>query len=308
MSEMKALSRKGEIVARDNFIIAFFARGPFKEMAAGVRSALEQWLAVVPPEKLEWALLGMSATKYKKLTPEVLKRCFEMLEKDVTSKTDVFFKVFGPETAGPDYLALVKGYAKLTRSPGIDKTNVVEFLFPAEFPSLVGHDVVVDLAAAMFDAVPCDSGYASPALHFGIPRVYEGAARFIAPLALQHHGYDVPNNAGTSSWLGSRCRGARWLTMLSSASIELAGGLKHLQRQLAPGVSVRACSRGVLIRAGSEPELGSVNQGERTPLLASVARAVEPITLFEDMSILPLFDDDEDRRDRWERRFWWDQE
>src|SRR4029079_854314 len=216
MSEMKLRSRKGEVLARDNFIIAFFCRGPFKQIAGGARSALEQWLRVVPDGQLQWALVGMTATKYKKLTPDVLKKCFEMLDDDVTAKTDVYFRIFGPETSGPDYLAIIKGYAKLAKSPSITKTNLIEFLFPAEFPSRVGYDRVVDLAATMFNAIPCDSGYASPALHFGVPRVYEQAARFITPLALQHHGYDVPNNAGTSTWLGNRCRGARWLTMLSS--------------------------------------------------------------------------------------------
>jgi Protein of unknown function (DUF3396) len=306
--EMRIHTPNGEILARDNFVIAFFGRRPFAEMAAGARAAVEQWLKIVPSDCLKWALVGKSSTKYQKLTPQVVKRCFAMLDKDVTTKTDVYFKILGPQTAGPDYMALIKGYKKPAKIGFGDETNLVEFLFPSDFPSLFGEDRVVDLAASMFEALPCDSGYASPALYYGMRGVYEEAARFIAPLALQHHGYDVPNNAGTAAKMGGSCRGARWLTMLSNEMVDQVGGAKRLKQQVARGVESREVPRGVVIRAGAKPEIGSVNRGQNTPLLASVAHAVERITYFGDNSILPLFGRQIDVRDRWERRFWWDEE
>jgi hypothetical protein len=81
--EMRIHTPSGEILARDNFVIAFFGRRPFAEMAAGARAAVEQWLKIVPSDCLKWALVGKSSTKYQKLTPQVVKRCFVMLDKDI---------------------------------------------------------------------------------------------------------------------------------------------------------------------------------------------------------------------------------
>ena len=208
---------------------------------------------------------------------------------------------------GPDFGALVKGYAKPRKIGFADQTNVVQFLFPVDFCANFGEDRFAELMASMFERLDCDSAYAAPALHFGIIGRYDEARTFIAPRALQHHGYDVPDNATTASGLGRKSRGARWLTALSSSMVDRVGGMKRLTKHIARGVEIRELKNGVLIRAGATPELGAVNRGQGTPLLASVAHAIEPITHFGDNAILPLFANKE-QRDRWERRFWWNQD
>jgi hypothetical protein len=305
---MKVSARNGDILARDNFVIAFFGRRPFREMADGARKLVEHWLTLVPADAARWAIVGKSSTKFVKWTSQSRQRCFDLLKEDVTTKKDVYFRIVGPQAAGPDYMALVKGYVKPRKLVFADHTNLVQFLFPADFPSQFGEDRVAELVATMFANLPCDSGYASPALHYGVVGEYDAAARFIAPLALQHHGFDVPDNASTAASMGQKCRGARWLTVLSSSMVEQVGGIEQLRKSIARDVEIRELPQGTLIRAGTTPEIGAVNEGEKTPLVASVARAIEAITYFHDNSILPLFDDDEDRRDRWERRFWWDQD
>jgi hypothetical protein len=306
--KMRVTARNGDILARDSFVVAFFGCRPFSEIAGAARKLVEQWLTLVPADALRWAIVGKSSTKFVKWTPQSRQRCFDLLDKDVTTKKDIYFRIVGPQTAGPDYMALVKGFVKPRKLVLADQTNLVQFLFPAEFLSQFGADRVADLVASMFMDLPCDSGYAAPALHFGINGEYDKAAAFIAPLALQHHGFDVPANASTAVSMGRKCRGARWLTALSTAMVEQIGGIEQLKKRIARGVQIREMPQGVLIRAGDTPEIGAVNKGEKTPLVGSVARAIEPITYFHDNSILPLFDDDEDRRDRWERRFWWDQD
>jgi len=306
--EVKLVAPDGEILARDNLVLAVFGRRPFVQMAAGARAAIEQWWKAVPSDELRWALVGKSSTKYTKLTPQVLKRALAMLDDDVTRKNDVYFEILGPDVAGPDYLVLVKGYKQPAKIGFSNQTNLVEFHFPVEFLSRVGADRVAELASSIFSAMPCDSGYASLALSPGIRGDYDKAADFIAPRALQHHGYDVHDNPASAALIGPLTRGARWLTMLSAPLVEQVGGVEALKRQVAPGVDIQSVRNGLVIRAGSEPEVGSVNRGQRTTLVASVAQAIENITCFGDNAILPLFKRQKERRDRWERRFWWHEE
>ena len=230
-----------------------------------------------------------------------------MLQVEVSSTVDTYFEVLGPAAYGPDFMVMVNGYAKPRKLGFADQTNVIQFVFPVEYCDAFGVDRFVELVSTMFATLPCDSGYAAPGLVWDLPDNYDGAEGVIAPLALQHHGYDVSDNASTAVLIGAKCRGARWLTMLSTELVDRVGGSDRLRGQLDAGVEVCECARGLTIRAGATPELGHVNRGEGTPLLASVARAIEPVTFFGDNAILPLFGRDIDRRDRWERRFWWNQ-
>jgi hypothetical protein len=93
--------------------------------------------------------------------------------------------------------------------------------------------------------------------------------------------------------------------MLSTALIDELGGIDSLRDKLLDGVEIINRTHGVLLRAGRTPEIGDVNRNQTTPLLASVAHAIEAVTYFGDNSLLPFFGNDAARRDRWERRFWW---
>ncbi|MCI0560593.1 MAG: DUF3396 domain-containing protein [Nitrososphaera sp.] len=305
--ELRIQNSSGEILARENFILAFFGNRPFAEMAEGTREVLTCWLKLIPETAIQWAVVGKSAVKYKNVTPKLLDRCLAMLDSDVAMKNDVYFRIMGPQPYGPDYRALISGYIKPKKVGFANETNLIEFLFPLEFCTEWGEDHFVEMAASMFDALVCDSGYAGPALHYGIRGEYDSAREFIAPLALRHHGYDVPNNPGTAVFMGRRSRGARWLTMLSAAFVDELGG-PNLKARVADGVEIRELAKGILLRAGSKPEIGDVNRNELTPLLVSVAHAIEGVTYFHDNSVLPIFSNNKEQRDRWERRFWWKQD
>lgn len=306
--ELRIQNFDGEILARENFILAFFGNRPFVEMAEGVRDALKHWLEIIPEIGVQWAVVGKSSVKYAKVTPNLLDRCLAMLDSDAATKNDVYFRMMGPQPHGSDYSALVRGYIKPKKIGFANETNLIEFLFPLEFSVKWGEDNLVRLAGSMFDALSCDSGYAAPALCHGIRGEYHVVREFIPPRAFCHYGYDVPNNPGTAVLIGEMCRGARWLTMLSNNLVDRLGGLANLHAQVAEGVEIRELEKGILIRAGSKPEIGDVNKGEMTPLVASVAHAIEAVTYFHDNSLLPIFNGNKEQRDRWERRFWWDQE
>jgi hypothetical protein len=295
---------EGDIVARDNLLLAFFGKCPFAQMVEGAKHLFDRWLALIPDDVLKWAALGEHAEYFKPLKPQALARCHSMLNEEVAKEKNIVFDLKGPQRSGPDYRFVVSGYKEPVQRGFLDQTNLIEMTFPDAFLAAYGWDNFVELAFELFGQIRCDSGYASLALTFGADALESEGGEYIAPLGLRHYGYDIPNNFSTQSSMGAKSRGARWLTMLSQKQVDQMGGKDALRKKLLGGVEVRESANGVMLRAGRQPEIGDTNRKKPTPLLKSVAHAIEEITYFHDNSLLPLFDDDAEKRDRWERRFW----
>lgn len=83
------------------------------------------------------------------------------------------------------------------------------------------------------------------------------------------------------------------------------GGRDVLTGKLNKDVTVIPGAHGLLMRAGHSPEIGDVERKQTTPLLASVAHAIEDVTRFNNKGMLQFFNDDPEEMYRWERRFWW---
>lgn len=294
-----------ELVGRDVFVVALFTQGRYAAAAPGVEQALDRWLALVPETALEWAKVGASATHFKPYAPALLKRARAELSSKAASSRDLgAFELCGGENQfNPSHAFKFLGNAT---SPRPGETCYVELRFPSEFPGEIGFDRFAEFVRGLGEVLPYRAGYASPALSRGwenMKHVEEGASH-IVPLAFRHPGYDLFENDGTSSFMpGDKCRGARWLSLLGPLLVEQLGGPDALRAKLDPAISVEACGAGLMLRAGKEPEIGDVNRAQLTPLLRSVASALEPVTYFEDWKSLGgLFKNDREQVLRWERR------
>lgn len=294
---------QGQCLARDNLIVVFFGSRPFAQMVTGVAKCVDRYLAMIPADVLRWSIIGSTSGTYKPLTSKEIARCRAMLTASTAKQKDIHFRLLGPESAGPDYRLVVNGYKLPAKRGALHQANAIEMRFPREFLTAHGADAVAAAVAQMFDDVPCDSGYAAIALCYGMESQVAKACEVIAPAAFRSHGYDVPDTLHTTPRLGDRSRGARWLTMLGQELVERVGGKEALASRLIDGVEVVEGKHGLLLRAGKEPEIGDVNRQQPTPLLASVARAIEPVTYFGDSALMSVLGSPE-ARDRWERRFW----
>jgi hypothetical protein len=306
MNEPVALfDAEGDCLARDNLLIVFFGQRPFAEMVKGAAYCVQTFVEMVPPGVLQWAIVGTTSGTHKPLNEKGIARCQSMLTTSTAKQKDIHFRLMGPQMYGPDYRLVLNGYKRPRKEGFLDQTNSIEMRFPREFLLSKGHDAFADIVKDLFEAFGGDSGYAAPALCVGQEPRRDDAGAYIGPLAMKHHGYDVPTTLFVATDLGQRCRGARWLTLLSHDLVARLGGVETLKGRLASGVSVITGARGVMLRAGQTPEIGDINRKETTPLVASVARAIEPVTMFGDYALLPIFGRTRERVDRWERRFWW---
>jgi hypothetical protein len=72
-------------------------------------------------------------------------------------------------------------------------------------------------------------------------------------------------------------KGGNWLTVLSAELVDKLGGVEQLAATLGEPFVFTDYSGGVLIRAGSVPELGDRNRQIDTPTYAKLAKALKPI-------------------------------
>ena len=175
-------------------------------------------------------------------------------------------------------------------------------LVPPDALTAFGARSLADTLRELAGLLPFDSGYAGPGLMWCYEGTLTEAGEVIAPFALRHPGYDVSNNDATASHLGTRSRGARWITLLGPGLVAELSGTDALRASLGEAIRIEPAGAGIAITAGPEPEIGDVNRKQDTPLLRQVAKALEPVTFFGDRFLDVLLADDEDKRGRWERR------
>ena len=294
----------GDALVRESLLVAFFAKRPFAEMVEGAAACFDQYLKMIPKEALKWSLIGSTASTHKAAGAKDVARCRALLTVSTARQKDIHFQLMGEEKWCPDYEVMIAGLKQPVKRGFSDQTNGIEFLFPVEYLASYGEDAFVATVAKMADVLRCDSGHAGVALVPGAPSDFSKAAPHMAPRLFRSHGLDIGQTTFVYNSLGNRSRGAHWLTMLSSALVDELGGLAQVQGKLADGVEVVSGAHGVLLRAGQRPEIGDVNRQQTTPLLASVAHAIEGVTRFNERGMLQFFGNDPEKLRRWERRHW----
>lgn len=292
------------LLVRDTLTLAFFARRFDAALLEGIQAAFERWLALIPQEKLKFAAVGPTASRLKPVTAKTLGQCRAHINpKTALSKENLFFVIQGEELVNPSHRFEVSCGAA-SGQEGEPENCMVDMRFPPDTASGDKVQAFLDFALAVAGQMPYDSGYASLQLSWGAESLLHRAAERILPLALRHPGMDVAINSFTTLLLGRKCRGARWLTFLGRDLLEQLGGEQALRARLDPAIECTPVGTGLALRAGSEPLPGDVNRQDTLPLIASVARAIEPVTFFKDKNLRAhLFDENDEKFERWQRRF-----
>jgi Protein of unknown function (DUF3396) len=76
-------------------------------------------------------------------------------------------------------------------------------------------------------------------------------------------------------------KGVNWLTCLNNSLLEKVGGLGHLKQTLSAEIVFHEFPHGVLVQAGTHPQLGDRQQEIALPLYTELSRALKPIRVTE---------------------------
>ncbi|SFM81079.1 type VI immunity family protein [Variovorax sp. OV329] len=290
----------GRVLVRNGVTLALFLDREVHECSDALMQALDLYLASVPPDALQWAVVSATSEEWRELDASAMQRIRESMEPAGARKRKLTaFRVNDAAGSAPQYGFLLAG--RYRDKP--DSMTLVQMTFPIEAADEAQADATCELAGHMAALLAPVSGYCAPALLQADAQQTDAFER-IRGLALRHPGYDVAMNDLTRLRLGRQVRGARWITFLDAPLVQAVGGTQALHQALPAGIEVGQAGSTTVIRGGRTPEMGDRNRRIDTPLLRAVAKVLEPITLFREAKmLLYLANFDEDLLDRWERRF-----
>ena len=286
-------ARNGEVLIRDGLSICFYMRRSHEQVAAGVMRSLEAYLRALGPRALGWYADSegdwqeLDAAGWEHIRRELQdSRCGIVTLKDIPGGAGHYrFDYFGKSLDAPLF----------ANNPGA--VCAVSFWLPTEYLEEHGPARVRELALELAAPLPFNSGHAG--LSFNALGQLTGVSEEFQNRRFRHPGMDIQNLEGIAWSIGTRVRGASWLTFLGQPVLGELGGVAGLRSRLSsPDITVQELEgERAVVTLGEWPEAGDTEQGRDLPLYRELARVLEPWH-YRSHSRQP----DEDLL-RWERRF-----
>jgi len=288
-------AQNGYILVRDGLSINFYMRRAHGDVVQGLMKSLDVYLRAIGPQALglyadeegEWQTLddaGWAVVRHNLLERD---GCIIQLRDASEIETLYRFTYFGNPLDAP--------------SDEPNELCAVSFWLPTEYMEEHGPGRVRELALELAAPLPFCSGHAG--LSFIGEISVSGVRPPVRELCFRHPGLDIPDISRLSWTLGTKVRGAYWLTFLGQPVLGEVGGASGLRARLSsPGTTVQELEgERVVVTLGKAPEAGDTEQGLLLPAYRELARVLEP-WLYTRKPIRSTFFPPEAVR-RWERRF-----
>lgn len=284
------------LTIRESVSICFYMRRSHQEVVEPVMHALEVYRRAVGTQTLAWYAdyegdwhelddKGWEFTRQRFLAhhgPSI------QLLADVEHNNGYDFSYEGRKLDSPFY----------SDNPGA--TSAVAFWLPTEFLEEHGPSRVKELALELAEGLPFSSGHAGLAFHVRMDIV--GLAEHIRERCFRYPGLDIPDLHDVSHEIGTRVKGAAWLTFLGQPVLSELGGASGLRGRLrSPETVVQELGgERAVVTLGEWPEAGDTEQGRTLPAYRELARVLAP-WLYEMRHPWSRFTVEDMRR--WEHRF-----
>lgn len=294
---IRVYAESGYLLVREGLRIDFYIHRPHAEIAPAVMHALETYLSAIGSSALglyadeegEWQKLDEAGWEH--IRSKLLKRRWPIIHlRDASKSEDRYqFKYFGRPLDNPS----------MTDWP--DMVCAASFWLPIEYLEEHGPERVRALALALAAPLPFNSGHAG--LSFNCDVALVGIEREIRKHCFRHPGIDIPKLSDYSLHVGTRVRGATWLTFLGQPVLGELGGAAGLRSRLkSPETAVQELEgERAVVTLGQAPEAGDTDKGQVLPAYRELARVLEPWLFHEKHSPGSAFTPEELLR--WERRF-----
>jgi hypothetical protein len=268
-------NKSGDVVARDGVILCFFMRRSHKEVAPAVWRALRTYLRAIPPQSLNWYVSDdgdwppLDDKGWEVIRKQILERPWGAewlveLAEDPGEAGGYQFDYDGRKLEDPMF----------SRDEGA--TTAVSFSFPTEYLLEHGPAHLRALALELARELPFSFGYASLAFvshqgsWFSALELFEFLERY--------PGFDLYHLGDTSHIIGTRARGAYWLTFLGQPLLDQLGGTEALHQVLSfPEVSFQPLEgERLLVTLGEWPEAIDTTKEHYLPQYLALANLLEP--------------------------------
>jgi hypothetical protein len=288
----------GHITVRDGLSICLYMRHSHTEIAQRVLYSLETCLRAVGPQALR--LYADEEGYWHELTESG----WEHIRQKLLTRTACVIRLSDASTNGEDRYQF-KYHGRPLDAQALEEepegSCTMSFWLPTEFLEEHGPGRVRELALELAAPLPFCSGHAG--LSFIGEIDVSGVRSPVRELCFRHPGFDIPD-IGMLSWtLGTKVRGAYWLTFLGQPVLGELGGAQGLRARLSsPGTTIQEMEgERAVVTLGKAPEAGDTEQGNLLPAYRELARALEPWLYTREPIRSISFPPERVRR--WERRF-----
>lgn len=264
-------AENGALLVREGLSACFYLRRTHEDISRAVMRALEAYLQAVGHQVLGWYtdLQGdwweLDTEGWASVRREFERKSPHIYLSDTPSNASQYeFEYYGKSLDSPLFA---------------NDANVVCalcFKFPAEYLEKHGSTHVRNLILDLAEPLPFNSGHAGPA--FNALMELAGVSAELRQWCVRYPGMDIPDLRNLSMSLGTRVRGAYWLTFLGQPVLGELGGTSGLRSRIsAPDTSVQDMDGDrAVITLGPSPEPGDTQRGLDLPLHSEVARILEP--------------------------------
>ncbi|WP_254624185.1 MULTISPECIES: type VI immunity family protein [unclassified Myxococcus] len=286
---IRVTNASGDLVVREGLVLCFFMRHSHRDVAAGVWRALEHYRRAIPPQALGWYgaddgdTLPLDEAGWKHIREQMVERAWGIewlveLSEFESGAGGYHFEYDGRKLDAPLF----------DQDDGA--TSGICFSFPTEYLLSHGPGHFRALALDIARELPFSFGYASLALNCR-PGAWFSVRRQLLDTLSRYLGLDIHHMGETSRHIGTKARGAYWLTFLGEPLLAQLGGLESLQQRLGmPELSFqRMASERVLLTLGEWPDAIDTETQSVPVQYRELARVLEPF-LGEEKSSWPPFD------------------
>jgi hypothetical protein len=290
-------AESGNLLIRDGLSLTFYMSPSHEEVAPAVLRSLDVYLRMVGP-----TALGVY-TDLDGYWHELDDAGWAHIRSEFLRGFRLIFDL--AEASGIENRFRFSYYGKPSPKPSLfippEAVSAVSFWLPTEFLEEHGPGRVRELALELAEPLPFNSG--NVGLSFNCETDLVGVKREVRKLCFRYPGMDIPEPSLLSRWIGTRLRGASWLTFLGQPVLGELGGVAGLRSRLnAPETTVQEMTGDrAVVTLSPWPEAGDIDQGQVLPAYRELARVLEP-WLYHQSIGGGVGSSSEDTL-RWERRF-----
>jgi hypothetical protein len=294
---IRVRAEDGYLLVRDGLSFTFYMRRPHHEVAPAILLSLEAYRAAVGPNALS------RYSDDEGFFHEMDSAAWDQLRREMLADNQLIFHLKDAAEAEQGYQFRYHGRvldeASLSRRPGA--VSAVSFWLPTEYLEEHGPGRVRELALELAGPLPFCSGHGG--FNFSCELDLLGVRRVVRELCFRYPGMDIPSLGWVAGRIGTRVRGAAWLTFLGQPLLGEVGGVDGLRSRLrSPETTVQSLEgERALVTLGPWPEAGDMEHGHTLPAYRELARVLEPWLYHETHP--RSFDFTPEDMLRWERRF-----
>ena len=273
LDKIKIKDNENNIVAQVGMMVTLYLENPYeKKMRLAVGQCIEEYTKLVRPYLKRYGSEKLGVRKFSQMPIQPLAEMIKLLDEHDFFELVITGSEINKEVSPYNFKSI------LNNKRSYKQIGYISATFPLEFLEKQPVGFFQDFVFNWCKRLSPYHGYGGLGL---IRSVDSGEARWteplLYPLLLRFPGLEIDAPHSHKIYCVDGIKGINWLTILSDTFIQKLGGKAALQAQLDDDFIFYDYSGGVIIQAGSFPQIGDLEQGDIPKQYQKLYRLVKSV-------------------------------